>query len=63
VIKNNGGSAEKGAKFLKMAELLPLYKGIKDAKDAGGFHDYLEILKLYDKNADDTMQVSCNTFK
>merc|ERR1712121_253245 len=28
----------------------------KGAKGQGGFHDFVEILKLYDKNGDDTMQ-------
>merc|ERR1711962_1087082 len=27
----------------------------KESKDQGGFHDFVEILKLYDKNNDDTM--------
>merc|ERR1711934_1023827 len=30
-------------------------KTIKDSKDQGGFRDFVEILKLYDKNADDTI--------
>merc|ERR1712002_315856 len=33
----------------------PMYKACKDSKDQGGFHDFVEILKLYDKNGDDTM--------
>merc|ERR1712037_562291 len=32
-----------------------MYKNCKDSKDQGGFHDFVEILKLYDKNADDTI--------
>merc|ERR1712189_9380 len=31
------------------------YKACKDSKDQGGFHDFVEILKLYDKNEDNTM--------
>ena len=32
-----------------------MYKACKDSKDQGGFHDFFEFLKLYDKNADDTI--------
>merc|ERR1711890_221238 len=44
-----------GKKMLKKAEVYPIYKAAKDSKDQGGFHDFVEILKLYDKNNDDTM--------
>merc|ERR1712045_345539 len=50
-----GGEKEKGKKMLKKAEVYPMYKVCKDSKDQGGFHDFVEILKLYDKNADDTI--------
>merc|ERR1712096_17524 len=50
-----GGETEKGKKQLKKAEVYPIYKAAKDSKDQGGFHDFVEILKLYDKNNDDTM--------
>jgi Ca2+-binding EF-hand superfamily protein len=36
-------------------DFFPMYKGCKDSKDQGGFHDFVEILKLYDKNGDDTI--------
>ena len=32
-----------------------LSQACKDSKDQGGFHDFVEILKLYDKNEDNTM--------
>merc|ERR1712080_369196 len=50
-----GGESEKGKKMLKKAEVYPIYKACKDSKDQGGFHDFVEILKLYDTNGDDTM--------
>ena len=50
-----GGVAEKGKKMLTKAEVYPMYKACKDSKDSGGFHDFVEILKLYDKNSDNTM--------
>merc|ERR1711997_433171 len=32
-----------------------MYVNCKGSKDQGGFHDFVEILKLYDKNDDNTM--------
>merc|ERR1712226_775792 len=50
-----GGEKEKGKKMLQKADVYPIYKAAKDSKDQGGFHDFVEILKLYDKNDDNTM--------
>nr|AGT28472.1 myosin light chain alkali 1 [Pseudodiaptomus annandalei] len=50
-----GGESQKGKKFLSKADCFPLFKAAKDSKDQGGLHDFVEILKLYDKNNDDTM--------
>merc|ERR1712025_822496 len=46
-----GGTKEKGRKILTKAEVFPMFKECKDSKDQGGFHDFVEIMKLYDKNA------------
>ena len=54
-IESVGGQAEKGVKTLTKAEAFPMFKACKDSKDQGGFHDYVEIMKLYDKNEDNTM--------
>jgi len=54
-IEEVGGTTEKDQKFFTKAEVFPLYKACKDSKDQGGFHDFVEILKLYDKNEDNTM--------
>ena len=54
-INEVGGQAEKGKKTLKLADVYPMYKACKDSKDQGGFHDFVEILKLYDKMNDNTM--------
>merc|ERR1711934_436324 len=54
-IKEIGGGVAKGEKFLSKPDVFPMYKACKDSKDQGGFHDFVEILKLYDKNADDTI--------
>merc|ERR1712212_577465 len=50
-----GGQTEKGKKTLSKDDCFPMYKAAKESKDQGGFHDFVEILKLYDKNNDDTM--------
>merc|ERR1712243_129886 len=47
--------SQKGKKMLSKADVFPMYKACKDSKDQGGFHDFVEILKLYDKNNDNTM--------
>merc|ERR1712013_246317 len=54
-IEEVGGQSEKGKKTLTKDEVFPMYKACKDSKDQGGFHDFVEILKLYDKNNDNTM--------
>merc|ERR1712012_637034 len=41
--------------LLTKDDVFPMYKACKDSKDQGGFHDFVEILKLYDKNDDNTM--------
>merc|ERR1712222_312063 len=47
--------AKRKEKFLSKPDVFPMYKACKDSEDQGGFHDFVEILKLYDKNADDTI--------
>jgi len=50
-----GGEKEKGKKIMKIDDFYPIYKKAKDSKDTGGIHDFVEILKLYDKNEDSTI--------
>merc|ERR1719220_911371 len=50
-----GGEKEKGKKTIGLEDMYPLFKKAKDSKDTGGIHDFVEILKLYDKNSDKTM--------
>jgi len=50
-----GGTTEKGQKILSKDEVFPMFKACKDSKDQGGFHDFVEIMKLYDKNNDNTI--------
>jgi Ca2+-binding EF-hand superfamily protein len=50
-----GGQKEKGKKICGLEDFYPIYKEAKDSKDTGGIHDFVEILKLYDKNEDNTI--------
>jgi len=50
-----GGESDKGKKSLKIDDFYAIFKKAKDSKDTGGFHDFVEILKLYDKNEDCTI--------
>lgn len=42
-------------KKLKLDEFLPIYSQVKKDKDQGTFEDFLEALKLYDKEENGTM--------
>merc|ERR1712029_274514 len=46
---------EKGKKIVTLEDMYPLFKAAKESKDTGGIHDFVEILKLYDKNEDKTI--------
>jgi Ca2+-binding EF-hand superfamily protein len=50
-----GGEKEKGKKIMKLDDFYPIYGQAKASKDTGGIHDFVEILKLYDKNEDNTI--------
>merc|ERR1711871_1212598 len=50
-----GGLQEKSKKMITIDEMYPIFKTAKDAKGTGGIHDFVEILKLYDKNEDGTI--------
>merc|ERR1712018_653422 len=39
------------ARFVTLEDMYPLFKLAKESKDTGGIHDFVEILKLLDKNA------------
>merc|ERR1711970_703347 len=48
-----GGEKEKGKRMMKIDDFYPIFA--KASKDTGGIHDFVEILKLYDKNDDGTI--------
>merc|ERR1712077_66199 len=50
-----GGMKEKGKKIMVIDDFYPIFAKVKLAKNTGGIHDFVEILKLYDKNEDGTI--------
>jgi len=54
-IEKVGGTKKKGEKKLKVEEFLPIFSQVKKDKEQGNFDDFLECLKLYDKEENGTM--------
>jgi len=54
-INEVGGMKEKGKKIMVIDDFYPIFAKVKLAKNQGGIHDFVEILKLYDKNEDGTI--------
>ncbi|XP_012549671.2 myosin light chain alkali isoform X2 [Bombyx mandarina] len=54
-IEKLGGTKKKGEKLLTLEEFLPIYSQAKKDKDQGAYEDFLECLKLYDKNENGLM--------
>lgn len=55
VIEKNGGAKRKGEKMLTLEEFLPIYSQVKKEKECGAYEDFIEGLKLYDKNDNGNM--------
>uniref|UniRef100_A0A8D8U8F6 Myosin light chain alkali n=1 Tax=Cacopsylla melanoneura TaxID=428564 RepID=A0A8D8U8F6_9HEMI len=54
-IEKLGGTKKKGEKKFTLEEFLPIYSQELKDKDQGVYEDFLECLKLYDKQEDGTM--------
>lgn len=54
-IEKLGGTKKKGEKKMKVEEFLPIYSQVKKDKEQGTFDDFLECLKLYDKEENGKM--------
>lgn len=50
LIEKMGGTKKRGEKLLSLEEFLPIYGQVKKDKEQGCYEDFLECLKLYDKN-------------
>ncbi|KAJ6637293.1 Myosin light chain alkali [Pseudolycoriella hygida] len=55
LIEKMGGKKKRGEQKLTLEEFLPIYGQVKKEKEQGSYEDFLECLKLYDKNEDGTM--------
>ncbi|XP_058467853.1 myosin light chain alkali [Malaya genurostris] len=55
LIGKMGGTKKRGEKRVKFEEFLPIFAQVKKEKEQGCYEDFLECLKLYDKNEDGTM--------
>ncbi|XP_022920383.1 myosin light chain 1-like isoform X2 [Onthophagus taurus] len=57
-IEKLGGTKKKNEKKMKLDEFLPIYSQVKKDKDQGSFEDFLEALKLYDKEENGKMMAA-----
>lgn len=55
LIEKLGGTKKRNEKKMTMEEFLPVYSQIKKEKDQGCYEDFIECLKLYDKEENGTM--------
>merc|ERR1711990_87634 len=54
-----GQTDEEGKKFAKFDDIVEKVNAAKTTPDSSGtYHDYVELLKLYDKNSDGTMMLA-----
>jgi len=55
VLDKVGAKKMKKEKQMKLDEFLPIYSQIKKDKDCGSYEDFVEVLKLYDKESNGMM--------
>lgn len=55
LIEKNGGTKKRGEKKLTLEEFLPIYSQVKKEKECGTHEDFMEGLKVYDKNENGSM--------
>nr|ACO14580.1 Myosin light chain alkali [Caligus clemensi] len=54
-IEEFGGTKKKDEKYLSIEEFYPIYAKVKKSMEMGSFEDFIECLKLYDKQENGTM--------
>jgi len=57
-VEKLGGTKKKNEKKLKVDEFLPIFSQCKKDKDVGCYEDFLECLKLYDKEENGKMMAA-----
>lgn len=55
LIEKMGGTKKRNEKKLTIGEFLPIYSQVKKEKEQGCYEDFIECLKLYDKQENGTM--------
>lgn len=55
IVEKNGGTKKRGEKKLTIEEFLPIYSQVKKEKESGAYEDFMEGLKVYDKNENGKM--------
>ncbi|CAB0010565.1 unnamed protein product [Nesidiocoris tenuis] len=54
-VEKLGGTKKKGEKQITIEEFLPIYSQAKKDKDCGVYEDFVECMKLYDKEENGLM--------
>lgn len=54
-VEKNGGTKKRGEKKLTLEEFLPIFSQVKKEKESGAYEDFIEGLKVYDKNENGMM--------
>ncbi|XP_055382847.1 myosin light chain alkali isoform X2 [Condylostylus longicornis] len=58
MVKKLGGTERRNEKKITYEEFIPIYAELKKEKEQGCYEDFLECLKLYDKNENGLMLLS-----
>lgn len=53
-----GATKKRGEKKLTVEEFLPIFAQVRATKDQGSYEDFMECLKLYDKQENGTMLIA-----
>merc|ERR1719187_1537764 len=57
LVNTFGIPEKKGEKMMKITDFMPMYNTVKKDKNKGSYEDFIEVMKLYDKQEDGTMML------